>query len=305
MDIRKNILVAISTLLITLIICVISMFIYGYFFGKVIFDNFTNDGRESFLGAITLIGIVSTTILSGLLYLATLKSNKINENIVDMTNKQNDIQNYLVLNEKRRETTKNTKNIEKYIKSARVLDLFCYTNFSQYYKWFVLKNHKRKLMVTELNPFIDLNTIHIPKLSAKEEKDLKSDKHDKNEQVFRDIESEFSNLLPKPVVYDYNVKYLKDNILKLIEMKDDELISMYEIGKYAQGNIENLELNYFREIFALNDNETFYNAKLDHTSAEKISKNLVGVKTCLNDIIRNMRYEYEKLEKQLEKKYQI
>ena len=54
---KKNLFNTILFLCLTLIGVIIIVFIYGFFVEKIIFHSFTNDGRESFLAAITVISL--------------------------------------------------------------------------------------------------------------------------------------------------------------------------------------------------------------------------------------------------------
>ncbi|MDS3866114.1 hypothetical protein [Staphylococcus hominis] len=296
MKAKKNLFNTILVLCVTLIGIIIVVFIYGFFVGKIIFHSFTNDGRESFLVAITVISIVSTTILSILLYIANLKANSINERILNMTKQQNeeankinekilkitkqqnDIQNILLMNDKKGELTRNIKNIEGYIKCARVLDLFCYTKFNTYNQLLTLRKHKVFKMPTELNQFIDLNQITIPNLNNQEEKSLKFNIHDPKERKYISINNQFYNLLPNSVYHQYSIKYLKEIVEKLSSITEDNFISEYQEGIHIQKQIDFLKLNFFNELLDISNSCKFYNTNYDYTKAAVISNILEVIK---------------------------
>ncbi|MCT1482467.1 hypothetical protein M3C31_01205 [Staphylococcus hominis] len=314
---KKNLFNTILFLCLTLIGVIIIVFIYGFFVGKIIFHSFTNDGRESFLAAITVISIVSTTILSILLYGANLKANSINERILNMTKQQNeednkinekmlkitkqqnDIQNILMMNNKKGELSRNIKNIEEYIKYVRVLDLFCYTNFSTYDQLLTLRKHKVLKMPTELNQFINLNYITIPNLNNKEENLLRLNLHNPKKQTYININIQFYNLLPNSVYYQYNIPYLKEIVEKLGGIIDDKFISEYQEGIHVQKQIDSLKLNFFNELLNISDNYQFYNTNYDYTKAKVMSRILEAIKKKLNLMIEEIEEEYNILENNL------
>ncbi|MGX0433222.1 hypothetical protein [Staphylococcus hominis] len=314
---KKNLFNTILFLCLTLIGVIIIVFIYGFFVGKIIFHSFANDGRESFLAAITVISIVSTTILSILLYGANLKANSINERILNMTKQQNeeankinekmlkitkqqnDIQNILMMNNKKGELSRNIKNIEEYIKYVRVLDLFCYTNFSTYDQLLTLRKHKVLKMPTELNQFINLNYITIPNLNNKEENLLRLNLHNPKKQTYININIQFYNLLPNSVYYQYNIPYLKEIVEKLGGIIDDKFISEYQEGIHVQKQIDSLKLNFFNELLNISDNYQFYNTNYDYTKAKVMSRILEAIKKKLNLMIEEIEEEYNILENNL------
>lgn len=314
---KKNLFNTILFLCLTLIGVIIIVFIYGFFVEKIIFHSFTNDGRESFLAAITVISIVSTTILSILLYGANLKANSINERILNMTKQQNeeankinekmlkitkqqnDIQNILMMNNKKGELSRNIKNIEEYIKYVRVLDLFCYTNFSTYDQLLTLRKHKVLKMPTELNQFINLNYITIPNLNNKEENLLRLNLHNPKKQTYININIQFYNLLPNSVYYQYNIPYLKEIVEKLGGIIDDKFISEYQEGIHVQKQIDSLKLNFFNELLNISDNYQFYNTNYDYTKVKVMSSILEAIKKKLNLMIEEIEEEYNILENNL------
>lgn len=299
MKTKKNLFKTILFLCLTLIGVIIIVFIYGFFAGKIIFHSFTNDGRESFLAAITVISIVSTTILSILLYGANLKANSINERILNMTKQQNNIQNILMMTNKKGELSRNIKSIEEYIKCVRVLDLFCYTNFSTYDQLLTLRKHKVLKMPTELNQFINLNSITLPNLNDEEKYLLRFNLHDPKQQIYININNQFNNLLPNSVYYQYNITYLKEIVEKLGGIIDDEFISEYQEGVHVQKQIDFLKLNFFNELLNISDNCQFYNTNYDYTKAQVISNNLEVIKKKLNLMIEEIKEEYNILENNL------
>lgn len=269
------------------------------------------------MAAITVISIVSTTILSILLYGANLKANSINERILNMTKQQNeeankinekmlkitkqqnDIQNILMMNNKKGELSRNIKNIEEYIKYVRVLDLFCYTNFSTYDQLLTLRKHKVLKMPTELNQFINLNYITIPNLNNKEENLLRLNLHNPKKQTYININIQFYNLLPNSVYYQYNIPYLKEIVEKLGGIIDDKFISEYQEGIHVQKQIDSLKLNFFNELLNISDNYQFYNTNYDYTKAKVMSRILEAIKKKLNLMIEEIEEEYNILENNL------
>lgn len=251
------------------------------------------------MAAITVISIVSTTILSILLYGANLKANSINERILNMTKQQNDIQNILMMNNKKGELSRNIKNIEEYIKYVRVLDLFCYTNFSTYDQLLTLRKHKVLKMPTELNQFINLNYITIPNLNNKEENLLRLNLHNPKKQTYININIQFYNLLPNSVYYQYNIPYLKEIVEKLGGIIDDKFISEYQEGIHVQKQIDSLKLNFFNELLNISDNYQFYNTNYDYTKAKVMSSILEAIKKKLNLMIEEIEEEYNILENNL------
>lgn len=269
------------------------------------------------MAAITVISIVSTTILSILLYGANLKANSINERILNMTKQQNeeankinekmlkitkqqnDIQNILMMNNKKGELSRNIKNIEEYIKYVRVLDLFCYTNFSTYDQLLTLRKHKVLKMPTELNQFINLNYITIPNLNNKEENLLRLNLHNPKKQTYININIQFYNLLPNSVYYQYNIPYLKEIVEKLGGIIDDKFISEYQEGIHVQKQIDSLKLNFFNELLNISDNYQFYNTNYDYTKVKVMSSILEAIKKKLNLMIEEIEEEYNILENNL------
>ncbi|PNZ65901.1 hypothetical protein E2556_09835 [Staphylococcus croceilyticus] len=308
--IEKNERIIIISLIILVFLCLIVLFIE-----LITLDNRVGNDISYITIFISIISIVTTTILSVFLYLANIKANRINESVLEMTKQQNNkanhinesvlkitkqqnnIQNFLILSEKRGEQAKNIKRVEEYIKFARVLDLFCYTNFSTYDQLLTLRKHKVLQMPTELNQFTDLNLIKIPNLNISEETLLKHNLHDPKMQKYKDINKQFYDLLPNSVLYQYNIMYLKEVVEKLSGIIDDELISKYQEGIFVQKQIEFFKLNFFNELLDIDNSYKFYNTNYDYTKAKIISICLQPIKRELNRMIEEIKKEYGVLKK--------
>lgn len=85
-----------------ILISLIALTVIIIFGELIILDNYKKNDISYINIFISAISVIATTVLSVLLYLTNLRSNKINENVVIMTQQQNYTQNYLMLMEKKK-----------------------------------------------------------------------------------------------------------------------------------------------------------------------------------------------------------
>ncbi|WP_311051828.1 hypothetical protein, partial [Staphylococcus hominis] len=149
--------------------------------------------------------------------------------------------------------------IEKYIECIKVLTLFCYINLDTYNKLQVLRKYKRNPNQTELIKIINYDPIKLPKLSISEETQLKHNNHNPKDIKYKNIENQFSNLLPNSVFFQYNIKFLKEKVVNLSSITNDELISMYIEHIIIRYIMNLLKLKFFDEILNIDDEFSFSN----------------------------------------------
>lgn len=189
--------------------------------------------------------------------------------------------------------------IEKYIECIKVLTLFCYINLDTYNKLQVLRKYKRNPNQTELIKIINYDPIKLPKLSISEETQLKHNNHNPKDIKYKNIENQFSNLLPNSVFFQYNIKFLKEKVVNLSSITNDELISMYIEHIIIRDIMNLLKLKFFDEILNIDDQFSFSNTNFSSFKSSLILNNIEIIRNNLKLIINDIKKEYEELESKI------